>query len=134
MRCIALALLVASSFVLSGCTFIGMGIGAAMSKDASVESVSRGDDVRVTTDAGEVVAGTVTPSRGDAVTVERDEHCGTVWLPTPCRVTRVQREHIRSIVRHTSYIGTGAAVGAVIDLLCIAAAIAGLVAFESNPG
>ncbi len=114
-RLLAFALLLFGLLAVSGCTLIGMGIGAAVPKYTPVHSASAGTSVRVTTDDGASVEGTIEKTEADAILVHGEGQ--TFRLPL---------DRIRDLEKRTSHLGTGAAVGGVIDGVCVVAALVAL--------
>ncbi|HSQ64613.1 MAG TPA: hypothetical protein VLM85_15425 [Polyangiaceae bacterium] len=110
-RLFALALLLLASLALSGCTLIGLGIGAAVPKYTPVDSASAGTRVRVTTDEGATVEGTVEKNEASGLVVRGEGQ--TYQLPL---------DRIRQLEERTSHLRTGAAVGGAIDGMCLVAA------------
>ena len=113
MRRIALLVLfVLLTNVLSGCTLIGMGIGSAVPRWVPDDSPESGATVRATSDDGVVVEGVYDPNRGVTAIRRADPE-----LPL---------ERIAKLERRSSYLGTGAAIGGVIDTLLTIACVAAL--------
>jgi hypothetical protein len=123
MHRVAFAMLLAASFALSGCTFIGMGIGAAASKTTPVAGAHLDDDVVVTTTDGQRTEGTVTQTNANGITVALRGTCGTPERPRVCREWRQRSERILAIEKHESYVGLGAGIGAIIDVACLVASV-----------
>ena len=115
-RLVTLTLFVFVANLLGGCTFIGMGIGAAVPNYTATDSPTAGDRVRAHTDDGRVVDGEVAldgrvlPSDGGPPV-------------SPHHVTRLERRE--------SNVGAGAAIGAGLDVVWIVALVAAAVSLRS---
>lgn len=115
-RLMTLTLFVFVANLLGGCTFIGMGIGAAVPRYAATDSPTAGDRVRVHTDDGRVVEGEVAldgrvlPSDGSAP---------------------VSPDHVTRLERRESNAGAGAAIGAALDVAWIVALVAAAASLKS---
>ncbi len=108
-RLIAFALFIVTSFVLSGCTFIGMGIGAAVPRYTETSNPSEGDTVRITTQDGEQVQATLDAKNGNVLTLSNGYE-----LPF---------EKIRKMERRSNNLARGAAIGGVIDTVITVALV-----------
>ncbi len=115
MRLVAYALCV---WLLSGCTFIGMGIGADTTRFVATQNPSEGDTIRVTTRGGEHIVGRLDAKENGALALSTGD--------------AVPFEDIRVIERRSNYFARGAAIGALIDVVCWGAIIAGMVVGASN--
>ncbi len=120
----ALLLMLLATWLLSGCTFIGLGVGAATPRYVPTETVSVGDDVRVDTGSTEV--------SGDVIGTSPS----SVGIASGGRVIDVPRKTIKTIERRS---GTnwlmGLGIGFAIDAtLATAVGIAVAVAFSQWHG
>ncbi len=109
-RLVTLFALVVVSFVASGCTVLGAGIGSAIPRYESVDGANVGARLRVEADNGQEFEGTVTSTRGHSLVLATPE--GSYELPF---------EHLRR--RIGSYADKGAEIGGVIDAVCIIASV-----------
>jgi hypothetical protein len=117
--------LFALAVFLSGCfTCIGAGLGAATPRYVEVAYAPLGETVRADTSDGDVVEGEVTASDLHEVVLERDGHAYKLPL-----------DRIRAMMERKTHVGTGAAIGLVMDLLClVGGAVAIGVAFSNFHG
>ncbi len=101
----ALLLLLVATWLLSGCTFVGLGVGAATPRYVPTETVSAGDDVRVDTGSAEVT--------GDVVATNPSG----LAIATGERVIEVPHKTTKAIKRRsgTNWF-TGLAIGFAIDV------------------
>jgi hypothetical protein len=121
-RFLTLFALVVVSFVASGCTLLGAGIGAAIPRYENVDGANAGARLRVEADNGQDFEGTVTSTRGESLVLATPE--GSYELPL---------DHLRR--RAGTYASTGAAIGGVIDAVCVIASVITIgVALGANHG
>jgi hypothetical protein len=118
LRIIVLVLL--ASF-LSGCTLLGAGIGAATSHYVPDTYARPGTTVRAQTSQGDVIEGVVTRNDLNGVVIEGDG-----------RAYELPIDRIRRLERRESNIGTGAGIGAVIDVLCLVGGVIAVSAVFSS--
>jgi hypothetical protein len=123
-RIIIHALFVLGAFLVSGCTLIGMGIGAAVPRYTPTEDPRPGDTVRATTVDGQVAVGEVESADARVLVLRGDARSRRVW----------SRESLSLLEERSSYLGLGAGVGFLIDALStMAAFLIGYAVVQSWP-
>jgi len=122
-----LAVVLAASFVLEGCSLIGMGIGAAVPRyqdmpyraTTTPDELPMGRDVEVTAVTGlgqEQIDGAI-----DSV------HDGKLVVDSGYGPRTISLDHVRTIrLRDGSYWATGLVMGAVVDAVVLACIVTGL--------
>lgn len=95
-----------------------MGIGADTQRFVATSDPSEGDTIRVTTRGGARVVGRLDAKEDGAIELSTGDE--------------IPFEDIRVIERRSNYFARGAAIGALIDVVCWGAIIAGMVVGASN--